>query len=511
MGGEPQFVMDEAFASFILGRMPVALTVYGADGTNLYSNPMARNILGLDAEEVGSRTATDARWQTIHEDGSLFHPDHFPISESLRTGLPCQEVVMGILRPDDTYTWVLINSEPIFGEGEERPSMVVAIFLDITEQVNLKKQLYQAQKLDAIGKLSAGVAHDFRNILQAITTSCELVSGAGGKERTERHLGIILKAAARGADLTEQLLAVGRRRSVQPRAFDLGEAVDSSMQILRPVIGDHIDLQVAAADDLWRIHADPGTIAQVIMNLVLNARDAMPEGGTVQIQVRNFTADDSYSRQHVDFTAGDYVLLSVTDDGCGIPPELKEKIFEPYFSTKGEGGHAGLGLAVVYGIVKQQRGSIWVYSEPGQGTSFKIFFPRHLGADEQRSETEAAPLSASRGETILLVDDDSMVREVIAGLLEGNGYSVIACESPLEAMAIARERRIDLLLTDVVMRHMSGGQLAEQMPGLKVVFMSGYTDDATARLSHVRDGGRFLEKPITARELLRAVRTALDE
>jgi two-component system, cell cycle sensor histidine kinase and response regulator CckA len=509
-GAQPPAI-DPTFATFIIERMPVALSVYDAGGNAVFANPMARRILGLDSDEFQSRSASDERWMTIHEDGTPFQPLDYPINTSLRTGQSCHEVVMGILRPDDNYTWVLINSEPILDTSATLPRGVVAIFIDITERIHLKKQLYESQKLDAIGKLSGGVAHDFRNILQAITTSCEMLIRNPVEDRTRRHVDVIRKATSRGSDLTQQLLTVARRRVVQSSPLDLGEVIESSVQIFRPAIGAHIDVTTKIAPDLWRIHADASTMGQLLMNLVLNARDAMPGGGSLAIEARNFTADDTYARRHVDLVAGEYVLLSVTDTGTGISLEVQDQIFEPYFSTKDTGGHSGLGLAVVYGIVKQHDGRIWVYSEPGKGTSFKVFFPRHMGEQETVTAPESTLVSQGQGETVLLVDDDEFVREVLTEALLEHGYRVIKCSTPQEAIDTARTERIDLLLTDVVMPRMSGRQVAESMPGVKVVYMSGYTDDVVVHHSNLQAGARFLEKPVTIRELLRTVRAVLDE
>ncbi|HUP45712.1 MAG TPA: ATP-binding protein [Thermoanaerobaculia bacterium] len=510
-GGPGAFSLDPKLAPFIIERMPVALTVYDGEGNAIYSNPMARRILDVDSDEFESRSATDTRWQTIHEDGTAFAADDYPINRSLLTGKPVHDVVMGIRRSDDSYTWVLINSEPIVAADRGLPTGVVAIFIDITEQVSLRKQLYESQKLDAIGKLSGGVAHDFRNILQAITIGCDLLSRPGNDERTERQISLIRKATTRGSDLTQQLLSIGRRRTVQPAPLDVREVISSTLQIFRPAIPAHVQMNVRIPDDLWRIHADAGTIGQVLMNLVLNAADAMPNGGSLLIEARNFTADETYESRHVELAAGEYVLLNVTDTGSGIAPDIRDKIFDPYFSTKSTGGHSGLGLAVVYGIVKQQNGRIWVYSEPDQGTSFKIFFPRYLGAGDPQVAAVAQVPERGRGETIILVDDDEFVREILAEALEMNGYDVIACATAQEAIASTQERDIDLLLTDVVMPGMSGLQLAGKLRGVKVVFMSGYSDDSVARHGQWPEGVTFLEKPVTTSDLLRVVRATLDQ
>ncbi len=370
--------------------------------------------------------------------------------------------------------------------------------------------MYEAQKLDALGKLSGGVAHDFRNILQAVTTSSEMLARSGLSDRAARQVAVIRKAAGRAAALTEQLLAVGQRRSSNPRALDLRDVITSSVQLFEPVLGDRILVKTRVEETLWLIHADAGMIGQVIMNLVLNARDAMPNGGKIQIDARNFTADEAYERRHIGFRRGEYVLLTVSDSGCGIPPEVKEKIFDPYFSTKkSDGEHAGLGLAVVHGIVQQQRGRIWVYSEPGKGTSFKIFFPRYIGsAQPEQREWTADTEELGAGEVILLVDDTDLVLDVLGDILEMHQYAVVRCSTPEEALAAAATRHIDLLLTDTVMRSMNGFELARRLADLKVIYMSGYSDEAIQERNAHRDAP-FLEKPIAASDLLRTVRAVL--
>jgi PAS domain S-box-containing protein len=384
--------LNDGFARFVINRMPAALSVYDAEGHLIYSNTFARRLLGLDDEEMSSRTASDDRWQTVHEDGSPFVPDEYPINVSLRTGQRVEEVAMGVQRPDGSTSWLLVNSEPIFDvragfsrpaeagpHTDEKPSAVVAIFLDITDRMHLRNQLQESQKLDAVGKLAAGVAHDLRNMLQAITSSCEVIARRNGGENIRSQIDVIRDATRRGGELTHQLLAVARRQKTRPMPMNLRDAIQSNVKLLQPMIGKGIELRTRVAPCLWPIHADPSVIAQVIMNLVLNARDAMPRGGVIEIAAFNFNAD-AVGRRRNDFPHGDCVVLSVTDSGTGIAPENIGRIFDPYFTTKAEhGGHSGLGLAVVHGIVQQQRGKIWVESGPGLGASFNISFPRYVG------------------------------------------------------------------------------------------------------------------------------------
>ena len=337
----------------------------------------------------------------------------------------------------------------------------------------------------------------------------------GNVQPAQRYLDDIRAAAVRNRDLTQQLLAAARKQILQPQVLLVSEVVESTMRLLAPTLGENILIRIDLDTPLWSVYADPGKLNQVVLNLALNARDAMPHGGHLTIEARNFRADELYVRQGTGVRPGEYVQLIVSDNGGGIPPDIREQIFDPFFTTKGTG--TGLGLAVVRGIVEQTGGHIWVYSEVGEGTTFKILLPRHAGRGERIRDDQPQPLVHRGHETILLVEDEQLLLTVVRETLEEHGYRVLEAHSADAALAISRayEGEIHLLLTDVIMPETTGRVLAETLvperPNLRVVFMSGYTDNAIVHHGMLDPGVRFLEKPATTNTLLRVVTKALAE
>jgi two-component system cell cycle sensor histidine kinase/response regulator CckA len=500
----------------IVMSMSLGAVMLNAEGDILTCNPAAERILGMTAEQMAGRSTHDPRWQTIHEDGSPFPSSEHPVAVSLRTGQPCNDVLQGVHRPDGKLAWILINSVPLFRRGQEQPDAVVATFVDVTEQRALETQFHQAQKLDALGQLAGGIAHDFNNMLTVIFNRCELLlRRLPADDRNRRSANEILAAARQSADLTQQLLAAARKQVLQPKVVDLVTEIQEGMRLLTRSIGEHITIRTLLDEDTWRVFADPGKLRQVLMNLVLNARDAMPGGGTLTIETRNFVADAAYVRRHPQIAHGEYVTLTVSDTGVGIAPEHRDKIYDPFFTTKEIGQGTGLGLAVVRGIVEQTGGHITVYSEVGRGTTFKIYFPRYEGDVEQLRE--AAQGEAPRGsETILLVEDENLVREVLRETLEEHGYRVLEAIDGKSALEMTRtyQGRLDLVISDVMMPIMSGPELGELLtalhPELRMIFMSGYSDSAIAHHGLVDQKAAFLEKPVMAGPLLSRVRQVLD-
>jgi len=398
-------------------------------------------------------------------------------------------------------------------EFRGRPGRLVVAH-DITGQKELEAQLLQSQKMEAIGRLAGGIAHDFNNLLGVIVGYGERVlRRLPPAER--REIGEVLKAADHAASLTRQLLAFSRRQVLQPRVIDLNAAVRDLDGMLRRIIGEDVHLIVALKEALGRVRADPGQVQQVLMNLAVNARDAMPKGGQLTIETDNAELDESYVSAHHEVTPGHYVMLAVTDTGLGMDAETQARIFEPFFTTKEAGKGTGLGLATVFGIVKQSGGSIWVYSERLRGTTFKVYLPR---VDEVAPEGAASGEGPGAGgsERILLVEDADSLRELAREALEEHGYKVVqAVSGPAALEALERESDpIDLVLTDLVMGGMSGRELAEQItakrPGMRVLYMSGYTDDALAHHGVLDSNVAFVEKPFTIDGLLRKVRDVLD-
>jgi len=394
---------------------------------------------------------------------------------------------------------------------------ISGVFFDLTERKELEDQLNKAQKMEAIGILAGGLAHDFNNLLTAIMGYGEIMSlGLRKEDPFYLYVEEINKAANRGAALTDQLLAFSRKQILQPRVINLNEVVLDMDQMLRRLIGEDIELVTAVNQELGLVKADPGQIEQIIMNLAVNARDAMPEGGILTVETANVLLDDSYARSHVNVTPGPYVMLAVSDTGLGMNTETMSRIFEPFFTTKESGKGTGLGLATAYGIVKQSGGHIWVYSEPGQGTTFKIYLPRVEEAPVAKKPKAAASASLEGKETILVVEDDTALRELIGTALRKYGFKVLEAPHGGEALLICEKQKdpIHLMLTDVVMPQISGTALAERLkrlhPEMKVLYMSGYTENAIVHHGVLDAKVNFIPKPFRVLALVEKVREVLD-
>lgn len=388
---------------------------------------------------------------------------------------------------------------------------------EIQEKAQLQSQLLQSQKMEAVGRLAGGVAHDFNNLLTAIGGYGHFLRDslpAGDKRRED--VEEIMKAAERAAGLTRQLLAFSRQQVLQMKVLDCNALVAELEKMLRRIIGEDVELVAELSKETGRIKADPGQIEQVLLNLVVNAKDAMPGGGRITIGTTNVELGEEYARMHLQVKQGSYVMFSVADTGCGMDESTLSRIFEPFFTTKEQGKGTGLGLATVYGIVKQSGGGIYVYSEPGQGTVFKIYFPR-VDEAAQPVAAPAAPRGAAAGtETVLVVEDDEMVRKFVQRALAEAGYQVLAARDPAAAVELCERHAspIHLILSDVVMPQMHGPELMKKLtllrPQARVIFMSGYTDTAVAHRDLVASGVPFLQKPLAPGVLTRKVREVLD-
>jgi len=392
----------------------------------------------------------------------------------------------------------------------------VAVKRDVTNETLLEQQLFQAQKMEAIGRLAGGVAHDFNNLLGVITGYGEIVHRRlADEDPLKGKVEQILKAGERAAGLTRQLLAFGRKQVLQPKILDLNAVISNMQKMLPRVVGEDVELVTHLEPHLGSVMADPGQLDQILMNLAVNARDAMPEGGRITIETRNADLDEGYVATHAPVRTGPYVLLAVTDTGSGMDAATQARIFEPFFTTKRVGEGTGLGLSTVYGIVKQSDGYVWVYSEVGVGTTFKIYLPRV--DEEARHAREEGPGPLLRGtETVLLVEDEASLREVIGEVLDANGYSVLVARDGAEALQIAAEHAgpIQLMVTDVIMPGMTGPKIVDLVaptrPEMKVLFISGYSDEAVTRHGLAGPGRAFLSKPFGPEILLRTVRESLD-
>ncbi|HEY8468590.1 MAG TPA: PAS domain S-box protein [Longimicrobiales bacterium] len=498
----------------LLCNIPDAAWLKTADGHYLAVNYAFARQCGWTRAEVVGRTDAEI-WPA--DRAARYQAEDARVLETGRS-LVVEEAIE---LPDGTCRWYETVKAPV-RDAEGRWIGTVGVRRDITDRKRAQdalrrseEQLRQVMKLEAVGRLAGGIAHDFNNILTAVGGHAtllldEIPSGSPLRPGVEE----IMRGVDRAASLTRQLLAFSRKQVLQPRVLDLTTVVAETQSMLGRLIGEDIELSTRAEPGLGRVRADPGQIQQVILNLAVNARDAMPGGGVLSIELDNVEVDESMAGQHGGVQpAGRYVRLSVSDTGTGIPEEIKPHIFEPFFTTKAKG--TGLGLSTVYGIVKQSGGFIWVYSEPGQGTTFKIYLPRVDAAVEPAVVAqEVAALSGD--ETILLVEDEAAVRALARQILERKGYRVITAQHGAEALQLARDSAepVDLLLTDLVMPHMDGRELARQLaaiwPGLRVLFMSGYTGDAIVRRGLFDPDVAFIEKPFTPAALARKVRELLD-
>jgi two-component system, cell cycle sensor histidine kinase and response regulator CckA len=394
---------------------------------------------------------------------------------------------------------------------------VASLVQDVTERVALEERLRQSQKMEAVGRLAGGVAHDFNNLLTVIMGYSQILTdGLPVASRLKDATTQIRAAADRAAGITRQLLAFSRKQVLSPRVIDLNEIMLNLDTMLRRLIGEDIEVLTVPGRELGAVKADPGQIEQVIMNLVLNARDAMPNGGKITLETENMELDESYAREHEPLQPGRYVMLAVSDTGTGMSPDTQAHIFEPFFTTKEVGKGTGLGLSMVYGIVKQSGGYIWVYSEPGRGTSFKIYLPQ-VDQLTEAIALEKRPASVPRGtETILLVEDDAQLRALTSSVLIHCGYKVLSAAGTEEGLALCRKNYCDihLLVTDVIMPGMNGRQLAEQVkqisPSTRILYVSGYTSNAIVHYGVLDPGLRFLPKPFSLAALVAKVREVLD-
>jgi len=405
----------------------------------------------------------------------------------------------------------------------------VEVMLEITEhrraeeaKEKLEAQLRQAQKMEAIGQLAGGVAHDFNNVLTAILGNVELMQAELRAELPREQmlltgLAQIDRSGQRAAALTRQLLAFSRHQVIKPEVLDPNRSLIDMERMLEHLVGEHISLELSLAPDVKRIRADASQIEQVIMNLVLNARDAMPDGGRLMIETANVVLDEGFCAAHADARPGAHVVLSVSDTGCGMDEQTAQRAFEPFFTTKAPGRGTGLGLSTVYGIVRQSDGLITTYSEPRRGTTFRVYLPAVEAPATVPGERAAVGEVPGGRETVLVCEDEESVRTLACRILESRGYTVLAAENGTRALKLAAEHSspIDLLLTDVVMPDMDGDKLAEALrtkrPDLKVLYVSGYTSNVVAHHGILDEGVNFLEKPFGLRSLLERVREVLDD
>jgi PAS domain S-box-containing protein len=499
----------------VLDASPNAIVAVDAAGTIVYANPQVAQTFGYAADEVLGRPIELLLPDRVrdrhlgHRAGFLAHPTARPMGIGLD---------LAGRRRDGTEVPVEISLSPV---ETDLGLQVFATIVDISARKAAEAELLQAQKLESLGRLAGGIAHDFNNMVFAIRGYAEMLTedlAPEVRERfdfeaAERAVRAISDAADRAGTLTAQLLAFSRRQVVSPEVLDPNATIVELEPLLRRLIGENITLVLRLHDSTGRLRADPGQLDQILVNLAVNARDAMPAGGTVTIETGNVEFDEPYASSHFDVSPGPYVMIAVSDTGIGMDQETRDHIFEPFFTTKQVGKGTGLGLATIYGIVRQAGGHIWLYSEPGHGTTFKLYFPR-VDAEATTVRDTAASGTAARTGTILVVEDEAAVREMTTMLLERAGHRVIAVDSAGEALARLADGRdpIDLLVSDVIMPGMSGVELAERAldehPGLGVVLLSGYTAETLGLERITSRGASFVPKPVTSRQLLEAVQTA---
>ncbi|MFH1954302.1 MAG: PAS domain S-box protein [Pseudomonadota bacterium] len=514
-------------------RSPELVYLCDFEGNFIDANNAALELLGYTKDEI-----------TALNFGSLLDKDQLPLAfktaeDILETGSQEEVAEYKLRQKDGEYVYVESMGAIIYRDG--KPFAIQGIARDITERkrseeerLKLETQLQQSQKMEGIGRLAGGIAHDFNNLLTTIIGYTDIMLMKIDKGSSLRTgMEEIKKASDRAANLTSQLLAFSRKQMIQPVVLDLNYPLTEMDKMLRRLIGEDIDLITVLEPELWKVKFDPGQMDQVVMNLAVNAKDAMPEGGKLTIETANVDLDEAYARQHgVEMKPGPFVLVSVSDTGMGMDDETRSHIFEPFFTTKEKGKGTGLGLSTVYGIIKQSEGFIWVYSEPGQGTTFKIYLPaivphsetqaRRAGlpkaeAEEAFAEEEQTqPQNLEGSEAILLAEEDDSLRELVRSILQEHGYRVLEAQDGEEALQLFEQHEgpIHLLLTDVVMPGMDGRELAERLqllhPKMKVLYMSGYTDHAIVRNGVLEPGMPFIQKPFAPEVLVSKCRKVLD-
>jgi PAS domain S-box-containing protein len=486
-------------------------------GTLTFVNDAACRLMGYDRDElIGMNYRNYSSPETARQMYEVYH-------RIFESGNPEFMMDYEIIRKDGSVRTHQANAA-LLRDQAGRPKGFRVLARDITERkraedekAKLEAQLLQAQKMESVGRLAGGVAHDFNNMLSVILGYTELIKLRLEPDNPLLHdLMEIERAAGRSKDITAQLLAFSRKQIISPRPMNLNDLISSTQKTLARLIGEDIDLRFYPGEGLWSIRFDLSQMEQILVNLAVNARDAMPHGGKLTIETANILMNEDYCRVHLGSTPGPYVLLAVSDNGSGMDKETLQNVFEPFFTTKEIGKGTGLGLATVYGIVQQNNGFINVYSEQGQGTTFKIYLPRSMDGVEVSEEILQQPVASGSGK-VLLVEDDDLMRKMTTDMLETIGYSVLAVGSPLEALSICEEKdaRFDLVITDVVMPGMSGRELRDKLgiirPDIKVLFMSGYTSNVIVHHGVLEEGVHFIQKPFSLNDFARKIQEAMTD
>ncbi len=506
---------DNRYLRELYNESPLPYQSLDENGCFLEVNHAWLNTLGYKSEEVLGKNFSEF----LHPDWRIHFRENFPRFKAVGEILG---VEFDIRKKDGRFISVSFTGK-IGKDPQNHFQRTYCLFQDISaykqdeaERQELQEQLLQAQKMESVGRLAGGVAHDFNNMLSVILGHTELMQeNLSPSQPFYAQLEEIHKAAERSAKLTRQLLAFARKQTIAPRVLNLNDSVMGTLKMVQRLIAEDIDLDWQFDSGLWPVKMDPSQLDQVLVNLCVNARDAIPDVGKITIGTKNTRFDAAYCADHREYRPGQYIMLAVSDNGCGMDENVKSHLYEPYFTTKESGKGTGLGLATVYGIVKQNNGFINVYSEPGKGTTFKIYLPRYKNT-EIVEQTGASAVMPSGHETILVVEDEASILTLTATMLEGLGYRVLPAGTPRGAIRLANgfDGVISLLLTDVVMPEMNGRDLARQMkpllPNLKVLFMSGYTANVTVQHGLLEKGVEFIEKPFAKKDLADKIRSILD-
>jgi len=495
----------------IFSKSPLGIALVAADGRAVLTNAALQKMLGYTRDELNGLPFE-----------ALMHPDDRAkgverYKELIQGARASYQMEKRYLRKDGEVVWTRVSVSEVPKRGGNA-GFAIKMIEDITEHRRLQAQFIEAQKMEVVGQLACGVAHDFNNILAVIIGYSDLtIQKLGLKRLLKSHLVRIRSAADRAVGLTRQLLIFGSKQAVQPVVLDLNEVVKEMDKMLRRLIDENIEMTIVPGENLGRVKADSGYVGQVLMNLVVNARDAMPNGGKLIIATDNVTLDKDFARARSGAIPGEYVMFSVSDTGTGMTDEVKARMFDAFFTTKPKGKGTGLGLATCQTIVQQSAGYIEVESEIGKGTTFRIYFPRVRQALDIRTQLVLKGPLPRGAETLLVVEDDPSLRQLARSVLEGRGYTVLSASNGQDALHAARDHKgppIQLVITDVIMPLMGGKVMAEWLktvtPSLKVLFTSGYTDDAVTQTGTLQPGVEFLPKPYTPATLARKVRKMLD-
>lgn len=496
---------------------PIGMTLLAPDGPFLNLNPVFCRMFGYSKEELLTKTFQE-----------VIHPDDLEAilannKQVLVGEIDTYEMEVRGFHKEGSLVWAQVNVS-LVRDSAEQQIFLIAQIQDITkrkqaakETEELRAQFMQAQKMETVGHLAGGVAHDYNNLLSIILGYAELsIEKVEPENPLLDDLKEILNAAGRATGITGQLLAFARRQPIAPKVLDLNAIVKDMLKMLQRLIGEDIDLAWNPGADLWHIKMDPSQIDQILANLCVNSRDAITDVGKITIETKNVVFDEAYCADHAGFLPGEYVMLAVSDNGFGMDKETQNRIFEPFFTTKQPGKGTGLGLATVYGIVKQNDGFINIYSEPGTGTTFRLYLSRHVGKAYNIQKKSTAEIPYGSGESVLVVEDDVSILNLTRRILEELGYSVLAANTPEDAIRLAEEHvgKIHLLITDVVMPKMNGRDLAIRLqglyPDLKCLFMSGYTANVIAHHGVLEEGVNFIQKPVSKKDLAAKVRDVLE-